>query len=288
MSSAACVLLVVFLAQATLLGVTLARRDGTGTSNTDSGSSSGNCFPSEAMIVVEGKGAVRMADLSYGDKVLAVDKATGAKVSREVYLFGHREQDVQAQYVGIKLATGQSLKLTPFHYLPVCVESCSMQGFSAGSFKGVATYAADVKVGDVLMVNSNASSDNVGLSTVVQISMSKGVGAFNPYVRGAYLVVDGVVVSPHSDWLFDSITPAGLRKYLPSVYECMLAPVHSLYQIVGPVYAEWLAHGLGLAEASSASYYGAGYLLVMGTTAAAVFAMSAVLWESKVQQNKQV
>jgi hypothetical protein len=86
------------------------------------------------------------------------------------------------------------------------------------------------------------------------------------------------VASPHSDWLLDAVTPAALRKHLPAVYEVLLAPVYSLYRLVGPATAEWLAHsGLGLAEAGSSASYGAGYVAVMGAMAvpAALLAVAA-------------
>jgi hypothetical protein len=52
------------------------------------------------------------------------------------------------------------------------------------------------------------------------------------------LIVDGVVVSPHSDWVLDGITPESWRHWLPAVYEVLLAPIYLLYSIVGPRAAE--------------------------------------------------
>ena len=92
------------------------------------------------------------------------------------------------------------------------------------------------------------------------------------------------VASPHSDWLLDGITPAALRKHLPAVYEALLAPVYWLYVLVGPAIGEWLAHGLGLAEAGAADSYGAGYLTVLGSTGMPVaLALAAALRLSKAR-----
>ncbi len=44
----------------------------------------------------------------------------------------------------------------------------------------------------------------------------------------------------------------------------LLAPVYGLYRLVGPANAEWLAHGLGLAEAGGAEMLGGGYFAVLG------------------------
>ena len=84
------------------------------------------------------------------------------------------------------------------------------------------------------------------------------------------------MASPHSDWLLDPITPARLRKHLPAVYEVMLAPVHWLYRAVGPANAEWLAHGLGLAEAAESSSLGAGYFVAVGSLLAPLVGAAAL------------
>jgi hypothetical protein len=85
------------------------------------------------------------------------------------------------------------------------------------------------------------------------------------------------VASPHSDWIADRFTPTPLRKHLPSVYDALLAPVFWMYRLVGPANAEWLAHGLGLAEASSANNLGAGYLAVVGSMLAPLVGAAVVL-----------
>jgi hypothetical protein len=64
------------------------------------------------------------------------------------------------------------------------------------------------------------------------------------------------VASPHSDWLLDAAAPAALRHHLPAVYEALLAPAYAVYLAVGARAAEWLAHGLGLAEACGADSAG--------------------------------
>jgi hypothetical protein len=98
----------------------------------------GGCFPSHATVQVEDRGRVRMADLAYGDRVLARDHQ-GRLVFREVgsyrwaakdhwtmttvvkllwrtpqvYLFGHRTADNIGTYFNIRTAAGPILQLTP-------------------------------------------------------------------------------------------------------------------------------------------------------------------------------
>ncbi|KXZ41358.1 hypothetical protein GPECTOR_523g510 [Gonium pectorale] len=103
------------------------------------------------------------------------------------------------------------------------------------------------------------------------------VPARRSLAQGADIIVDGIVASPHSDWLLDAVAPAWMVPYLPYVYEAFLAPVYGLYCVVGPSTAEWLAHGLRLAENGSANEYGMGYFAVLAGMAAALLATSAML-----------
>jgi hypothetical protein len=94
------------------------------------------CFPADADVEVRGRGTVRIADLAYGDEVLAVDRATGRREFREVYLFAHREPDAIGTYVGISTQSGRSLKLTPQHYIPVCISGCTAAAFATHMMLG--------------------------------------------------------------------------------------------------------------------------------------------------------
>jgi hypothetical protein len=66
-----------------------------------------------------------------------------------------------------------------------------------------------------------------------------------------------------------------MRAHLPAIYEAMLAPVYCLYLVIGPAWAEWLAHGVGLAEAGGAASGGAGYFVAVGSVAAVALAAPA-------------
>ncbi|KXZ50378.1 hypothetical protein GPECTOR_16g551 [Gonium pectorale] len=198
---------------------------------------------------------VRMSDLEYGDLVLSRDRTSGRLVFRPIYLFGHRRPEGRTPYVHISAAAGgYSLAATRGHFMPVCVGRCSDEELAAGA---------------AVLENSNVTpggSDSLALSlaTVTHVDLASARGAFNPYVRGADLLVDGVLASPHSEWLLDWLAPAGLVPYLPCIYEALLAPVYGLYGMVGPTVAEWLAHsGLHLADVGTASEYGIGYFAVL-------------------------
>ncbi|KXZ53843.1 hypothetical protein GPECTOR_6g761 [Gonium pectorale] len=225
------------------------------------------CFPADATVEVIGRtgvvSAVRMDELQYGDFVRSRDRRTGKEVFREVYLFGHREAARTAPYVHVT-AGGRTLVGSEGHFLPVCAHRCTEADLQAGTIGLENRRFRDVRAGDMLLLSVGASS--FSLTPVFSVDVLVARGAYNPYVRGADLVVDGVVASPHSNWILDWATPASMARHLPYVYEILLAPVYGLYRMVGPVTAEWLAHGLGLAESGADS--GLGYYVVMAGMAA--------------------
>ncbi|KXZ42801.1 hypothetical protein GPECTOR_117g366 [Gonium pectorale] len=207
--------------------------------------------------------------LQYGDLVLSRDRATGGIVHRPVYLFGHRTGDDFGSYVHIT-AAGRTLKATHKHFVPVCVQRCTAADVRSGTAVLEHRYAGDVRVGDNILV----SDPTPALAVVSAVDVMLARGFFNPYIRGADLIVDGVVASPHSNWILDSIMPASMVKYLPAIYEAMLAPVYGIYLTVGPYTSEWLAHGLGLAEGAAES--GLVYLAVVAAASAPVVAALAL------------
>ena len=112
------------------------------------------CFPGEAEVEVEGKGAsVRMSELQYGDKVKAME--TGGKVKfAEVYMFTHRENVTWSKFVTLH-TKNSVLRLTAKHYALVCVSACDESGLLSGQFKMKSVYAKDVNIGDILLEEVN-------------------------------------------------------------------------------------------------------------------------------------
>ncbi|KXZ45743.1 hypothetical protein GPECTOR_51g729 [Gonium pectorale] len=201
------------------------------------------CFPSSATVEVLGRGTVRMSELQYGDLVRSRDRSTGAVVHRPVFLFGHREAAGARPYVHIT-AAGRTLAASAGHFVPVCVARCSTRELREGAAVMENRRAGAVYVGDIVV----AAAPLPHLAEVAHVEVFVSRGAYNPYIRGADLFVDGLLASPHSDWLLDPVAPGWMVPLLPAIYEALLAPVYGLYCAVGPATAEWLAHGLRLAE----------------------------------------
>ena len=55
--------------------------------------------------------------LAYGDRVAGLDHATGRKVYRPVYLFGHKQADVVQPYMQLITASEHRLALSFTHYI---------------------------------------------------------------------------------------------------------------------------------------------------------------------------
>ncbi|KXZ50772.1 hypothetical protein GPECTOR_15g457 [Gonium pectorale] len=238
----------------------------------------GGCFPSDATVQVFGRGDVRMDELQYGDLVRSLQRSSGREVYAPVYLFGHRSAAGSQAYVHVT-AGGRTLAATPGHFLPVCTAGCTPEGLERRTAVLENRRAGDVREGDTLLL----ADPSPAFAPVSSVDTLLAGGAYNPYVRGADIIVDGVVASPHSDWILDSVAPAALVPYLPYVYEALLAPVYGLYRLVGPATAEWLAHGLGVAEACGTDRYGAAGFAVFLAGLAAPVAVSALAGRALVK-----
>jgi hypothetical protein len=105
------------------------------------------CFPAWARVITPA-GPKPMAQLAVGDKVLAVDAATGKAVFDDVYLVPHRDADTTTTYLNIHAspvgARGSSkvLTLSPRHYVPT---ACG-----AGQQRVCLKHAVEVAAGDLV------------------------------------------------------------------------------------------------------------------------------------------
>ena len=123
-----------------------------------------------------------MAQLQLGDAVL---DASGAY--SPVCFFSHADKDVAAPFVGLTLASGYKLSLSPDHYIVV---------------GGVHVYAKNVVVGDELVYFDGAALKTSSVRATSEVTKA---GLFNPYTLSGSIVVDGVAASCHSSWILDGV-----------------------------------------------------------------------------------
>ena len=189
-----------------------------------------------------------MFELAVGDRVLAVDPATGQHSYQDVYFFGHQEAATIATFVRLSLADGSTLTLTADHFV-----SAVPAGRAASWQNHVMMRAKDIRRGMHLFVAAahwqqrdpataaggeaagNGGDGTPPAAAVLNVELVEERGLYNPYTLGGMIVVDGVIASSHSAWVMDSLMDAvGLTHWVPATYQLLFAPIRALYHILGP------------------------------------------------------
>jgi GTP-binding protein EngB required for normal cell division len=257
------------------------------------------CFPGNSLIHVRNKGLISMELLRYGDEVQCVDAsaAVGGAAGGggagggggkgitlrycEVYFFGHLNPNILSYFINLRTTSNHTLRLSPTHFAKICIHGChlppsaspsvssSSSSSSAteegrlesnASFQMKSIYAADVKIGDLLLTVVN---EQLTFSTVEEIWLSEERGLYNPYIRSHDLIVNGVIVSSHSEWILDqfSFIP---RDALPSLYEMIFFPIYLTSLLLGPMNSYGLASFLGIHSHSDGfeSFYFVTFFLI--------------------------
>lgn len=183
------------------------------------------CFPAGATVRLEDGSVKAMRELALGDRVQVV-KPDGSLGYEAIYLMTHKDPGTAGRYLKIALASGQTLSLSPRHFIPTAADTDSQWGSHV--LKG----ADELKIGDVVWYQSGTGT--MLPSKVTAMTASTEAGVFNPMTASGTIVVDGVVASAHSDWFLDGIASAEVQG---RVYQAMFAPVRGLYRVIGP---EWM------------------------------------------------
>ncbi|WIA37382.1 hypothetical protein OEZ86_014308 [Tetradesmus obliquus] len=77
-------------------------------------------------------------------------------------------------------------------------------------------------------------------------------GLYAPFTMTGDLVVNGVLVSAHSDWYLDRVMPQSHVHRLPAIYQATMAPARLAYRLGGAPLMEFLDSKLHLVELASA------------------------------------
>ena len=146
----------------------------------------GGCFAVDALVDVQGKGRVEVAQVNVGDRIRAASPDGSLVFSRVVFTHEH----VNAMETVKLSAGGDVMELTEAHQMPVFTEECGASYCAAAKL----VKAQQVKVGDRLYVS------NEGLSCVATVTaIAKGQAQVKYIVTEAgNLVVNGVVASVFS------------------------------------------------------------------------------------------
>ncbi|KAJ3126037.1 hypothetical protein HK098_007914 [Nowakowskiella sp. JEL0407] len=183
------------------------------------------CFPSDALVEVQGKdGFIRMDELK-----VFFDK-TNQKYE-DVYFFGHQEHESSAIYRQISFGDDiPPLEMTAKHFLMVYDETGTESHIRAGN----------LVPGMRVRLFTNKTESYLTIKSIQTVSK---VGYFNPYTLSGRMIVNNVQVSSHSDFVFDHLLRiAGVpESYWPSFYQLMFAPARAVYHAIGKENAKVLA-----------------------------------------------
>jgi hypothetical protein len=163
-----------------------------------------------------------MDRLKLGDEVLSVDQ-NGAATWEKIYFFGDKIKDVSRDFVVIKTESGKELRLTADHFIPVSQDEL----WSSVKM----TRGGDVKANDIVWIMD--SNTKIEPTRVLDTKTMIDFGVYNPYTMNGQIVVDGVVASAHSRWIFDAIWPDSWisPSWLPTIYQAIFAPIRAWYQL---------------------------------------------------------
>lgn len=159
---------------------------------------SGGCFPGSSLVRIPDGQSKRMDQLQVGDRVAAFHQSNGEIVYSEVIAFLDRLTSEKHQFVQLITDSGNTIKLTPTHLVPV-------QGKSI-------EFASRVQVGDRVLVKHEFTSANevsrseeqlkaeeenlaVRWAMVVEVSLVLEEGAYAPLTYEGTVLVNDVVAS---------------------------------------------------------------------------------------------
>jgi len=183
-----------------------------------------------------------MSDLKVGDCVLSKQNDGTFKACDPIYFFGHAEGASLAPYHQLHLSSGKMISLSATHFIHTAKTP------SATFVESELKHARKVNVGDWIW-------DTDGLSQVTNRTVKTLPGLYNPYTLSGNIVVDGVVASAHSHWIFDDYVPDAMLHHLPSLYQAAFYPGRLLFWAAGPPAADFLGLNNPAVSAETWIYY---------------------------------
>jgi hypothetical protein len=179
------------------------------------------CFALDAMVDVQGRGRVEVADVVAGDKIAAASTDGSLEYSRVVFTHEHADS-MQT----VKLSVGDDvMELTTAHQVPVYTEECGASYCSSAKL----VKARHVAAGDRLYVSDGEQSS---VMTVRSVAQGKAQVKYIVTEAGN-LVVNGVVASVFSTMAkhFETLPFYALDKLFKGILQW--APVKSaLYAVL--------------------------------------------------------
>uniref|UniRef100_A0A8C7JS60 Uncharacterized LOC109896219 n=1 Tax=Oncorhynchus kisutch TaxID=8019 RepID=A0A8C7JS60_ONCKI len=151
------------------------------------------CFPAHATVLTSDGCRRTMAELSVGDRVLAVD-AAGRPTFSEVLLWLDRRSGSRERYLLLDTeGSEEPLYITPDHVLFIAPDNATTIDLASDA-RRVPVFAKDVLPGHLIYLH-DPSTGSLEAKRVTEVSEAESLGAYAPLTVEGNLVVDGRLVS---------------------------------------------------------------------------------------------
>jgi hypothetical protein len=136
----------------------------------------GACFHGDGVVQLESGMSKRLSELAVGDRILTSEE--GEFSFSPVTILPHSVNSEPASFLNLTTDSGKTVEMTSDHLLPKCNDEV--------------TTAGSLVVGDCLFTID-------GKETLTSITSSAKLGVYTAVTDRKFIVVNGIVASPHSE-----------------------------------------------------------------------------------------
>jgi hypothetical protein len=210
-----------------------------------------NCFSGSSVVDLADGSRKALRDVSVGDSILTVGP-DGQAAFQEVLFFSTRSPSEPAKFVRVHTTAGQSLTLTPGHYLYVWPREAALPKDLASSL-ALWKYVLPehVRLGDAVPVVSGGKA--MSLARVSSVEEVYDVGVFMPHTVSNAIVVDGVVATELTHlvprWLVGRAGHAVMVRLVHALPQPLQRGLLDLVKVMHPVLRVVRSIGSGAASA---------------------------------------
>ena len=145
---------------------------------------SASCFPKSSKIETIDKGIINISDLEYGDYVKSYDLSKNEWIYSKFIFYLHKDDNIKAEYISIKLSTNKLLKLSKYHLIAIN---------NSNNIEFI--YANDLKLNDILIIDNN----NNEINYIININIIIEYGAYAPLLQSGTISVDNILASCYAN-----------------------------------------------------------------------------------------
>jgi hypothetical protein len=169
--------------------------------NNNNNNKGGKCFSGDSTIYLEGNITKQMKNAAIGDKILSYSMRENKFVYSPIVAIPHDTNNIISKFVQIQTSSGNKLKLTPDHFIPI-MKSTDI------SFNLIT--AKDISLGDTIITVD-------GKETVTAVSDFDCEGIYTVVTLEEFIVVNNIVASPYALFHYLGHVYYSIHKFLYKV-----------------------------------------------------------------------